>query len=123
MRSVLLLLLVSLSLSACSFEPEQQAGGISGSVTAGPTCPVETPSSPCPPGVWTGSVRATATGGRVYETQTDDQGHYRLPLPDGTYEVTPVIDGGGPPSASPVSVTVTGAAMQTLDLLVDTGIR
>jgi len=123
MRSFLLVLAVSLLLFACSSGGEQPAGGVSGSVTAGPTCPVETANSPCPPGVWTGTVRATATDGKTFDVATDDQGHYRLPLPDGTYEVTPVIDGGGPPSASSVSVTVTGGAMQTLDLQVDTGIR
>jgi len=123
MRSFLLVLVVSLSLSACSSGAEQPTGGVSGSVTAGPTCPVETANSPCPPGVWTGTVRATATGGETFDVQTDDQGNYRLSLPDGTYEVTPVIEGGGPPSAAPVSVTVTSDAMQTLDLQVDTGIR
>jgi hypothetical protein len=73
--------------------------------------------------VWTGTVRATATDGTAHETQTDGAGRYRLPLLDGTYEVIPVIEGGGPPSVAPVSVTVTAGDMQTLDLQVDTGIR
>ena len=68
-------------------------------------------------------MRATATDGTRYETQTDGAGRFRLPLLDGTYEVIPVIEGGGPPSAAPVSVRVTAGGMQTLDLRVDTGIR
>jgi hypothetical protein len=123
MRSLLVVLVVSASLTACASRAAQPTGGISGSVTAGPTCPVEIAGSPCPPGVWTGIVRATATDGTAHEIETDDAGRYRLLLPDGSYEVTPVIPGGGPPSAAPVSVTVTAGGMQTLDLQVDTGIR
>ena len=123
MRSLLVVLALSASLAACASSAEQPTGGISGRVTAGPTCPVELAGSPCPPGVWTGTVRATATDGARYETQTDGAGRYRLPLLDGTYEVIPVIEGGGPPSSAPVSVTVTADEMQTLDLQVDTGIR
>ena len=115
--------MLTLSLSACRSDDKQPTGGISGVVTAGPTCPVETAASPCPPGVWTGDVRAVAADGRNYQTQTDAQGHYRLPLPAGTYDVSPVIEGAGPPSAAHVSVTVSGDVMQTLDLQVDTGIR
>ena len=123
MRSLLVVLAVSASLTACASPAERPTGGISGTVTAGPTCPVEIAGSPCPPGVWTGTVRATATDGTAHETQTDEAGRYRLPLLDGTYEVIPVIEGGGPPSAARVSVTVTAGGMQTLDLQVDTGIR
>jgi len=123
MRSLLVVIAVSLSVSACASDPDRATGGITGRVVAGPTCPVEVAGSPCPPGVWTGTVRATAADGTTYETQTDGEGRYRLPLLDGTYEVVPVIDGGGPPSSAPVSVTVRAGAMQTLELQVDTGIR
>ena len=97
-------------------------GGITGTVTTGPTCPVELAGSPCPPAC--GSDRARdATDG----TLRDPNGR-RGPVPgcrfiDGTYEVIPVIEGGGPPSSAPVSVTVTAGGMQTLDLQVDSGIR
>jgi hypothetical protein len=36
--------------------------------------------------------------------------------------VSPVVNGSGPPTAKPVTVTV-GDSMQTLDLQVDSGIR
>jgi hypothetical protein len=121
MRTIATLVLVA-SLAACARHAETPSGGIEGTVTAGPTCPVERAGSPCPLAPWTGTVRATAADGATYEASTNASGAYRLPLPDGTYSVTPVV-GNGPPTASPVSVTIAGATMRTLDLQVDTGIR
>jgi hypothetical protein len=118
-----ILAVLTLLLISCSGGASGPSGGITGTVTLGPMCPVVMQGSPCPDAPWTGTVRAVSASGQVSETQTVDQGRYRLSLSDGTYEVTPVIEGGGPPSAAPVSVTVTGGAMQTLDLQVDSGIR
>jgi hypothetical protein len=123
MPSILAALVLAFAISACASGAGEPTSGISGSVTAGPTCPVETAISPCPPGVWTGTVRATASDGTNYEAKTDAQGHYRISVPPGTYAVIPIIEGPGPPSASPASVTVTADAPTTLDLQVDTGIR
>jgi hypothetical protein len=117
-----IVLIAVLTLTACASQAGTSAGGIEGTVTAGPTCPVEVQGSPCPPQVWTGTVRATGSDGSVHDTQTDSGGHYRLALDPGTYSVTAVVDAPGPPLAKPVDVTV-GDAMQTLDLQVDTGIR
>jgi hypothetical protein len=115
-------LLVAVALTACASQAQTTTGGIEGTVTAGPTCPVEIQGSPCPPGVWSGTVRATAADGSAHETETDAAGRYTLPLQPGTYSVVPVVEGGGPPTAKAVSVTV-GNAMQQLNLHVDTGIR
>ena len=98
------------------------SGGIEGHVTIGPTCPVEREGSPCPPGTWSGTVRATASDGSVHDTATSADGSYQLALVPGTYTVTPVVDGAGPPTAKPATVTVT-TAMQQLDLQLDSGIR
>jgi hypothetical protein len=121
MRTIALVL-VPLTLVACAAGANAQSGGIEGTVSAGPTCPVEIQGSPCPPGLWTGTVRATAADGTSHETETDDHGGYRLALEPGTYTVAPVVEGPGPPIAKPVTVTV-GDVMQRLDLQVDTGIR
>jgi hypothetical protein len=109
-------------LISCAATAGAPTGGIEGTVTTGPTCPVEIQGSPCPPGVWTGTVSATGADGSAHEAQTDGQGHFQLALEPGTYSVVPVLDGSGPPTAKPVTVIV-GAAMQQLDLQVDTGIR
>ena len=121
MRLVTVCILVGM-LSACGPSAVPPSGGVSGTVTAGPACPVERQGSPCPPVPWTGTVRATASDGSTFDATTDGQGAYTLQLPDGTYAITPVLEGSGPPTASPVSVTISGA-MQPLDLQVDTGIR
>ena len=96
--------------------------GIFGTVTAGPTCPVERMDSPCPPGVWTGEVRATDGGGNQVTTGTDERGDYSMALEPGTYEVAAVI-GDGPSIAKPTSVVVVAGPLQRVDLTVDTGIR
>lgn len=120
-RLVPCLLATALLLSACAGTPSA-SGGIEGTVTAGPTCPVETLDSPCPPMPWSGTVRATSADGDVYEAETDSKGNFSLSLPPGTYEVAPETGGQAPPTGIPETVVVT-EAMQTVDLEVDTGIR
>ncbi len=115
--------LVILLLGACGAPEPAATGGIVGRVLAGPTCPVETAGSPCPPAPWEGTVRATATDGSTYETRSDADGHYRLALPPGTYVVAAVTETGGPPAAIPTEVTVEAGPPLALDLQVDTGIR
>jgi hypothetical protein len=97
-------------------------GGIEGTVMAGPACPVETASSPCPPGTWEGSVQATDADGRSFETATDEQGRYSLRLPPGSYTVAAATATGALPIGVPVEVSVADTVMH-LDLQVDTGIR
>ena len=121
MRHVAILAVLSICV-ACASGAGMPAGGIEGRVTTGPTCPVQREGSPCPPGIWTGTVRATSSDGAAYESATGPDGSYRLALAPGTYTVTPVVDGAGPPTAEPVTVTV-GSTMQQLDLQLDSGIR
>ena len=63
----LLAVAMTLMLLACarSSSPSAPSTGIYGTVTAGPTCPVERADSPCPPRPWSGSVRATDRNGEV----------------------------------------------------------
>jgi hypothetical protein len=114
---------IVIALTACGRAASPAAdSGIFGTVTAGPTCPVEMQGSPCPPGLWTGEVAATDGEGRVFRTTTDDHGSYSLSLAPGTYEVVPVTS-GGPPFGKSTSVVVVEGAVQRVDLTVDTGIR
>ncbi len=96
--------------------------GIFGTVTAGPTCPVERVGSPCPPAPWAGTVRATDDAGHPTETTTDGNGTYALKLEPGSYEVVAVTE-GGPPTGQPVAIDVPAGQPIRVDLTVDTGIR
>jgi hypothetical protein len=122
MRRILATALL-LALLACgrSSSPANQSG-IFGTVTAGPTCPVERAGSPCPPAPWVGTVRATDDAGHPNDTPTDDNGNYALTLPPGSYEVVAVTD-GGPPTGQPVTIDVQAGHPVRVDLTVDTGIR
>jgi len=119
----LLAAVVLVALIACGRSSSPTAtSGIFGTVTAGPTCPVERTDSPCPPGVWTGEVRATDGGGNQVTTATDERGNYSMALEPGTYEVA-AVTGDGPSIAKPTSVVVVAGPLQRVDLTVDTGIR
>jgi hypothetical protein len=116
--TIVAMLILSVSCGSHAIPP---AGGLEGRVTIGPTCPVELAGSPCPPGIWSGTVRATSTDGDAHETTTGSDGSFQLALAPGTYTVTPVTN-GGPPTPKPVTVAV-GTTVQHLDLQVDSGIR
>jgi hypothetical protein len=115
-------LVVPLALAACASNASAPAGGVIGTVTIGPTCPVEIQGSPCPPSPWTGTVRATGSDGSTHDVATDGTGHYELALDPGIYTIAPLTEGGGPPTAKPVTVTV-GDSMQHVDLQLDSGFR
>jgi hypothetical protein len=124
MRAVAVLLVVGLASTACSSGGGGRSSGIVGTVRLGPTCPVERADSPCPPVIWTGTVRASSGTGASYEVETDGQGRFAIDLPPGTYEVVPVT-AGGPPTGVPTIVTVHEGegSPQRVDLTVDSGIR
>ena len=119
---------VALALTACgngtSHLTSTARSGVRGVVTYGPTCPVEIAGSPCPDRPWSGVVRAVdLNGDPAGETTTGDRGTFQLDLPEGTYDVLAVVEGGGPPTAKPVRVTVTGGRYASVTLQVDSGIR
>ena len=124
MGPIVIRLLAIVALGACAGRVTPAGAGIEGQVLAGPQCPVETVSSPCPPAPWIGTVRATAEDGTVYEDETDEEGRYAISLPPGTYEVVALAGGdGGPTFGEPQTVPVAEGQPLHLDLSVDTGIR
>jgi len=118
LATALLLALIACGRSSSPANPS----GIFGTVTAGPTCPVERAGSPCPPAPWVGTVRATDDSGHPNDTRTDDNGNYTLTLQPGSYEVVAVTD-GGPPTSRSVTIDVQAGHPIRVDLMVDTGIR
>lgn len=91
--------------------------GVSGSVGAGPTCPVERPDHPCPPRPVSGAA-VTADG---HSTRTDDHGNFTLNLPAGTYDVS--VSSRSVMHCTGQRVQVTSHRYTHVTLNCDTGIR
>ncbi|MBI5962699.1 MAG: hypothetical protein HY863_04430 [Chloroflexi bacterium] len=61
-------------------------GGIEGTVTIGPSCPVVQVDVPCPDTPLQATFTVfTTTGNKVIEFQTDEQGHFKISLSPGDY--------------------------------------
>lgn len=121
------ILLTVFVLAACAGSTPEVAGTVSGSLIAGPVCPVETdpPDPACAPRPVEGAVIvATTADGDEIETTSDAEGRFTLELPEGRITITyqPVEGLMGTPDQASVSV----AQGSTIDLgfvAYDTGIR
>lgn len=118
------------ALTACSANNAAPEGSspsqihISGSVTAGPTCPVERIGHPCPPAPVHGTVVATgAGGGQAAHAATEADGHYAFTLLPGHYNFLVEVNGGRYPRCPPKFVTVRPGPLELIDIACDTGIR
>ena len=122
------ILLVPLLLGACargSTGSDERSSGISGTVTIGPTCPVERPGSACPPVPFDATVRVLSGGEVVATGRSGSDGEFRIDVPPGTYTVdAQPSTSGGIAHASPVDgVVVRAGAFTRVDLSFDSGIR
>jgi hypothetical protein len=100
-------------------------GTITGDVTAGPTCPVQTAETPCPPKVVSGRTVQIldAQGAVVATTTTDVHGRFSVAVAPGTYSVVLPPLTGQPRQASPTHVTVAVGQTVHVQIMLDTGIR
>jgi hypothetical protein len=100
-----------------------RTSGVNGTVTAGPTCPVEQVGHPCPPRPVSAGIRAqSARGGVVARTHSDANGHYAMALRPGRYTLV-VQTGSQFPRCPATPVTVPRNGTVTADISCDTGIR
>jgi hypothetical protein len=100
-----------------------RTSGVNGSVTAGPTCPVERVGHPCPPRPVSAAIRAQTGGGRVVgRTHSDGNGRYAMALPPGRYTLV-VQTGSTFPRCPTTPVTVPPNRTVAADISCDTGIR
>lgn len=111
-----------------SGDPQPGDSGVSGKVTAGPTCPVVTdpPDPSCADRPVEGAVLVVTTldGVELDRTTSDANGRFALSLPTGTYRLEPQPVEGLMGTAEPVEFSVEPGA-PALDLVIgyDTGIR
>jgi hypothetical protein len=95
---------------------------VQGTVTAGPTCPVERVGYPCPPRPVLATIRASVGSRVVASTRSAPDGSYRLELPMGTSTIT-AAPGSAFPRCNPRQVNVVSGDAIEVDISCDTGIR
>jgi carboxypeptidase family protein len=122
----LLVIVLAGTMAACGGRSAPIGSGnavVTGTVTAGPTCPVERAASPCPDRAVQGaSVQADRGGHVVAEALTDTHGHYALTVRPGVYTII-ATNAGGYRSIARRRVSLAAGERQSVDLVVDTGIR
>lgn len=123
-RSVVLALVF---LVACGGrgQPSGGSSGVAGRVVAGPTCPVETLESPCPPRpVQTEVAVESADGEQLRSVSTAQDGSFRLALAPGSYLLTARPPAGDPTLVPrPMTVTVERGTFIRVTLFLDTRLR
>lgn len=97
--------------------------GIEGTVTIGPTCPVQRIDSPCPDRPYQATITALDGADRkVAEARSGADGRFRLLLPAGTYTLRPESSGAFP-HAREQSVAVENGRITPVQIVFDSGIR
>jgi hypothetical protein len=131
-RAAILLLLLTVACSGKNTptDPGAEAprGTLSGAVTIGPNCPVETTAGPCPPPPGAYTLRKvlveTADASKVlYVVDIDEHGFYRIDLVTGAYTVDLQKNGIDRSADVPARVTITRGVATVLNINIDTGLR
>jgi hypothetical protein len=100
--------------------------GITGVTVVDGGCPVVRLDSPCPDRPIQAHLIITdaSTGTLAATADSDQAGHFRIPLPPGQYVVHPTNPSGASlPRAAPVTSTVRPGQYTTLTIRFDSGIR
>jgi len=126
----LLLVIVACSGKNSPTDPSTEGprGTLSGAVTIGPNCPVETTAGPCPPPPGAYALRKvlveSADASKVlFTVDIDEHGFYRIDLPPGVYTVDLQKSGADRSSDVPAKVTITQGIATVLNINIDTGLR
>jgi hypothetical protein len=131
---ILRLVIVLLLLAACNTPDQnsnQQVGitrksGIEGTVTIGPTCPVQRLNDPsCDDRPYQGVIHVSGTNKtQVAKFQADSDGKFKLELEPGNYTLEPQTPMNNIlPRASNQDVTVVAGAFTPVNIQYDSGIR
>ena len=131
-RAAILALLIVLACSGRNSptDPatEGPRGTLSGAVTIGPNCPVETTAGPCPPPPGAYALRKvlveSADGSKLlFTVDIDEHGFYRIDLVPGVYTVDLKKSGADRSADVPAKVTITLGVATVLNIDIDTGLR
>jgi hypothetical protein len=131
-RAAILALLIVLACSGRNSptdpSTEGPRGTLSGAVTIGPNCPVETTAGPCPPPPGAYALRKvlveSADGSKVlFTVDIDEHGFYRIDLVPGVYTVDLKKSGADRSADVPAKVTITLGVATILNIDIDTGLR
>ena len=103
-------------------------GTLSGAVTIGPNCPVETTAGPCPPPPGAYALRKVLVESAdasklLFTVDIDEHGFYRIELVPGVYTIDLRKSGSDRSADVPVKVTITQGVATVLNINIDTGLR
>jgi hypothetical protein len=128
--SILALVLVLTACNTTNSSTQQQNGltksGIEGTVTIGPSCPVQRVDDPsCDDRPYQGMIHVnTANGIWVTQFKADAQGKFKIELEPGRYTIDPQTPMDNIlPRGSSQDVTVVSGAFTTLNIQYDSGLR
>ena len=132
-RAATLALLVVLACSGKNNSPTDPStvgphGTLSGAVTIGPNCPVETTAGPCPPPPGAYALRKVLVESSdaskvLFTVDIDEHGFYRIDLVPGVYMVDLKKAGADRSADVPAKVTITQSVATPLNINIDTGLR
>ncbi|HLO15307.1 MAG TPA: hypothetical protein VK206_10790 [Anaerolineales bacterium] len=113
-----------LVLATCSiYNPTPRGSGIEGQVLIGPMCPVMQQGQACPEQPYQATLTVDSSNGlQIAQVQTDEQGHFRIPLVPGEYILHPESP-NGIPFASDQSFSVGSGSYTHIVVNYDSGIR
>ena len=119
--------LVATLLAACgpSSASVPPGTGIHGTVTLGPTCPVEKVGEPpcVTPYAATLVITSAEDDSVVARVSSGPDGAFSVDVPPGDYVINPEPGSNGLPFGQPVDVTVEAGAYTEIEVSYDTGIR
>jgi hypothetical protein len=129
-RAIVLLLVLAACHGSSPTDPQlaQPMGRLSGVVTIGPNCPVESTTQPCPtpPGAYAlRKVLVYDEAGKnlLFTVDIDSQGLYVVDLAPGKYLVDVKKAGIDRASGVPAVVDIRANLVTKLDISIDTGLR
>ena len=116
--------LMIILLATCSLqEPAHAASGIEGQVLMGPQCPVVQVGQECPDQPYQATLTINSLEGeRIAQVQTDEEGHFKLALPPGSYILHPESP-NSLPFAPDQPFSVQDRQFTQLTVTYDSGIR